>query len=235
MVHSNVLTLVNDATMGKALSNHASLTPVHVAARDALSPKSANEIGTLIAKKYPKQSKSFYDVFKYMIDTKVTDSEMSNVMLVSEKTLRDGLIDFRREHGTAIALAKAVLGFGIPHLTANETVPVIPTHAQLASDTEIAVFIVRYCADVTDRNGRTQPNQLMHEVKIKRGGRYKPLYAFANPYLEPLLRAQPEDHYLIGKYLTERGLSSKSEKSVAALREYLDHTKNNPVLNNGWL
>lgn len=211
------------------------------AVRDALTlpkkPKGEpmpNIIAERIAKKYPKQSKSFYDVFKHMIDTKVTDEEMTNVMLVSEKVLRDGLIDFRSERGTAVALAKAVLGFGIKHLSANEPVPVISTHTQLASDTAIAVFIVRYCQEESGSNG-DKHHQLMREVRIKRGGRYKPLLTFANPHIEAVLRAQPEDHPLIGKYLTERGLNPNSFRDLIALRDYLDTAKTNPVLHDGWL
>lgn len=194
-----------------------------------------NIIAERIAKKFPEQSKTFVDAFKYMIDAKVTDEEMTNVMLVSEKVLKDGLLDFRAQWGTSVTLTKAVLGFQIEQLTENEPVSVIPTHSQLASDTAVAVFIVRYCPEMTDHYGRTRPNRLMTTVRIKRGGRYKPLLTFANPYLEPLLRAQPEDHEIIGAYLNERGLDSHSEQAVIELQKYVEHAKANPALHDGWL
>jgi hypothetical protein len=194
-----------------------------------------NVIAERIAKKFPQHSQTFSDVFRYMIDAKATENEMTNIMLVSEKVLEEGTVDLGSGWGTAVELAKAVLGFQIEQLSENEPARIIPTLTQLASDTAVATFIIRYCPAMVDQYGRTQHHHLMTTVRIKRGGRYKPLLTFANPYLETLLRAQPEDHEIIGEYLKERGLDSHSERAVIELQRYVEHANGHPALHDGWL
>lgn len=56
----------------------------------------------------------------------------------------------------------------------------------------------------------------------------------SNPVLETYVKAHPDDGYVLGKYVAERGLGESEDDAKVAL-EYLAETKGTRAVSDGWL
>jgi len=194
------------------------------------------KIAQRITEAHPAYEKAVLQTITQVHGLRGSNNEILNALLILERVIEDESLDMHDETYQTL-LASAAVGLRLDQLRRNEPVSVISSEEQLAEDISIAVFTTLYGSNPDEEDRKVTPlrSLLTHYAPVEREYVTSFVVTLSNPYLEPLLRARPEDHQRIGKYVTERVFDSKSAEAVVALARYLDDTDKAQAIENGWL
>lgn len=198
-----------------------------------------NETGLGILKRMisaiPEHSKPIREFILYTAALFPTENEMTNALLILERVLTTERadLDLLLAADNFPDLGPAVFGLGAHELNQGNTTTLINTEDQLAADTAVATFITKY-GHALETGDEDHP--VLDYPVVQRVGKWEhALPVVRNPYLDALLREQPEDHERVFEFLSEHRYSATDVGPVDDIRDYLITARRNPVLRTGWL
>jgi hypothetical protein len=179
-----------------------------------------------IADEFPDHMPLLKKILGNAISNECLPEEMVNVLLVSERLLRDN-----RGHLLESA-AYGVIDTVVGMCHSENRLPddqVIRTEEELAGKAALTDFILTH--------GRKHDlDSMTKTLYLRRGAFIHAEYmALRNRHLEQLILDRPEDIEVISRYVAERGMHHANKKPVEALRAYLDDESLVVPVSGGWL